>query len=283
MPERAAAGKIAPGPAPREDPDESHVESVQRTRVVLLGASNLTLAFPLVVARLRALFPGPLEVLAAIGHGRSYGKPSRVLFRELPGIAECGLWRALEAGPPRETFALLADFGNDIVYGSEVDEIAGWIERDLARLGMHGARTVVVRPPLTSVDRLSPLRFRVARSLIFPSHRIDLATVRDRVRELDGRLVAMARAREAAIVEQPGSWYGFDPIHIRKARRGEAWEAFLSAFGREPARGASKSLPRADRRALWGLRPERRRWMGREQTHRQPCAELLDGTTIALY
>jgi hypothetical protein len=31
------------------------------------------------------------------------------------------------------------------------------------------------------------------------------------------------------------------------------------------------------------MRPERRRWMGREETRHQPCARLMDGTVLSLY
>jgi hypothetical protein len=283
MPEPARAGKIARPWAARQDLHENPVETPPRSRVVLLGASNLTLAFSLVVSRLRAVLPGPLEVLAAIGHGRSYGRPSRVLFRQLPGIAECGLWRILDRGPKKETFALLADFGNDLMYGQDVDEIVGWIERILERLASQGARSALARLPLSSIERLTPLRFGIARGLLYPSHRIDLATVRERARALDERIVALAQAHGAALVEPRGDWYGLDPIHIRWSRRGEAWDELLSPLGMSAAPGTFLELDGAERRALRRVRPERRRWMGRQETHPQPCAVLLDGTTISVY
>lgn len=265
------------------------MESKPRTRVVLLGASNLTLAFPLVVGRLRACFPGPLEILAAIGHGRSYGQSSRVLSRELPGIDACGLWDALargDRGEPRETVALLTDLGNDVVYGSEVDAIAGWIDASLARLANVGARTAIVRMPLEVVEGIAPLRFRIARGIIFPGRTIDLATVQSRVRNLDERVLAIARARAASVVDQRGDWYGFDPIHIRRSRRAEAWKTLLAGLlpvERQGFDGLPGALPPADRARLRRARPQWRRLLGREQRRSQPSAELLDGTTIALY
>ncbi|MBK7493260.1 MAG: hypothetical protein IPI17_15905 [Nitrosomonas sp.] len=56
----------------------------------------------------------PGEVFAAAGHGRAYGVFSQVVRARLPGIAERGLWRelnAMESRPPM----LLTDIGNDIV------------------------------------------------------------------------------------------------------------------------------------------------------------------------
>ena len=122
------------------------------TRVVLIGASNLSLAFPDVLDAARALWGGPLEVLAAHGLGRSYGIPTRVLGRELPGILECGLWPALEALEPRPAVALLTDPGNDIAYQVPVERIAGWMRETVLRLERAGARIVVTRPPLASLE-----------------------------------------------------------------------------------------------------------------------------------
>ena len=60
-------------------------------RAVALGASNLTRGFRTVVSAARAAWGPEVQVLAALGHGRSYGAPSRVPFRTLPGILESGL------------------------------------------------------------------------------------------------------------------------------------------------------------------------------------------------
>ena len=85
---------------------------------MLLGASNLRLVLPVLIDDLRRAAGGPVEVLAACGHGRSYGRRSRLLFiRHLPGITRCGLWAALERRPPLPTIALLTDVGNDLVSG----------------------------------------------------------------------------------------------------------------------------------------------------------------------
>ena len=87
-------------------------------RVILLGASNVTLAFPLIVEGLRRSLPEPIELFAAHGHGRSYGLWSRVLMRRLPGIRECGLWESLatRSGEGRP-LALVTDVGNDLLFG----------------------------------------------------------------------------------------------------------------------------------------------------------------------
>ena len=150
------------------------------TRVVLLGASNIALSFPSIVRRLAGGLPGPLEIFAAFGHGRSYCTWSRVLFRGLPGIDRCGLWADLERGRGRinrrRTVALLTDIGNDLIYGSASDVI----ERRIDAVPDDGwPRTepelVITRLPLASIERLSALRFHCDQVGLLPQNAGQLA------------------------------------------------------------------------------------------------------------
>src|SRR5712671_2746547 len=112
-------------------------------RVVLLGASNLTRGISTVIETAWSLLGSPLEVLAALGHGRSYGLSSRILGRELPGIRQSGLWEALAAAPRAETAALVTDVGNDLLFGATVASILEWVSESLGRLAAVEARTVL--------------------------------------------------------------------------------------------------------------------------------------------
>ena len=77
-------------------------------RAVLLGASNVAISFPRLLSFLRETAGGPVEVLGAFGHGRSYGEESRLLWlRHLPGIVRSGLWPELARRQPLPTVALL--------------------------------------------------------------------------------------------------------------------------------------------------------------------------------
>ncbi len=104
-----------------------------RRRVVVLGASNVARGISVILGTAGRVWGQPLEVFAAYGRGRSYGRPSQVLRRELSGIVECGLWDALRTRDPVPTAALVTDIGNDLVYGRSVDEIGDWVDACLAR------------------------------------------------------------------------------------------------------------------------------------------------------
>src|SRR5216684_5160352 len=128
---------------------------VDVARVVALGASNLTRGFQTVVSTARAAWGPGVEVLAALGQGRSYGAQSRLLVRTLPGILECGLWRDLESRPQLPTRALVTDVGNDVLYGFSAEQILDWVAEALGRLCRLNADIVVTDLPLASIRRVS--------------------------------------------------------------------------------------------------------------------------------
>ncbi|MEA2602756.1 MAG: hypothetical protein QOF89_3748 [Acidobacteriota bacterium] len=250
-------------------------------RAILLGASNLRVGLPLVVDLLRRRAGGPVEVLAACGHGRSYGAWSRFLFvSSLPGIAGCGLWPALEERPPLPTLALLTDVGNDLVYGAEVSEIVRWVEVCLDRLARQECQVVLTLLPLARLERLSPREVRLAVSLLFPGRQAPWPALLERVRELDERLRRIGRERGALVVEPEASWYGIDPIHLRRSRRREVWERLTSLASVSPG-VAEAAEPARVRIPLLGA--EELRLAGRTLRTVQPAARLADGTTVALY
>jgi len=252
-------------------------------RVVLLGASNLTRAISTVVRLAQMTFDGPLELLAALGGGRSYGMTSRVLVRELPAISECGLWDALETAGGRPTSALVTDIGNDLFYGASPVEIVAWVELALDRLARHEARTVLTLLPADNAEAISAWRFRVMRGMMFRHCSLEFEEVKALVLELNERLRAVARGRGIHLVRQRAEWYGFDPIHIRMSQWPRAWREILSAWQTDSEKIFSpKSSPR---RWLYlrSLAPLERTILGRVRRAAQPAGRLSDGTTISFF
>lgn len=252
-------------------------------RVVLLGASNVTRGISSIVAAACRLWGGPLDVLAAFGHGRSYGERKAVLWRELPGIVECGLWEALDRRPPAPTAALITDVGNDLLYDVPVPQIVAWVETCVERLQRFGARIVLTPLPLRGIRGLARTKFVILRSVLFPGCRLTHAMVLQRAAELDRGLRTLAHDHGVRLVEHQAGWYGFDPIHIRWWRRPAAWHEMLSAWeysSQPPAEGPSSLRRYAYLRRV----PPAQRWLfGREQRKAQPAGVLPDGTTLAFY
>ncbi len=255
-------------------------------RIVLLGASNLTRGISTVIETAWSRWGSPLEVIAALGHGRSFGMRSRVLGRELPGIRECGLWEDIGALPAAPTAGLLTDVGNDLMYGAPVEQILAWVRECLDRLRAAGAaesRTVLTLLPVASVAELSEWRYWLLRSCTFPRCAASRDDILIAARELNAGLEQLAAERRLATVTPRAGWYGFDPIHIRLKHWRSAWGEILAAWCDDaaPSRTVRGSLTRW--LYLRSLPPLERRLFGRARRAAQPSGRLPDGTTIALY
>ncbi len=249
-------------------------------RAILLGASNLKVALPAVLDGIRERAAGPVDALVACGHGRSYGAWSRFLFvRRLPGIVGCGLWQALEGRPPLRTLALITDIGNDLVYGAEVGQIAAWIGTCLERLARRRAEILLTLLPMARLERLSLWEVRLATSILFPGRSAPWPELLQRARALDERLRRMGRDHGARLVEPAADWYGFDPIHLRRGVRQEAWNRVLSF---RPSGGAAgRPAPGRIRIPLLGAAEVR--LFGTTLRRPQPAVRPADGTAISLY
>jgi hypothetical protein len=179
-------------------PSVAAVASADIGRVIALGASNLTLGLPAVVASARAAWGPQVEILAAFGHGRSYGAHSRVAFRRLPSVLESGLWPALESCPRVATRGLVTDVGNDILYGFSAEQTLEWVEEAVRRLSRVTRDVVVTDLPLDRIRRLSNARFLAFRSVLVPSCRLSLTQVLDRAERVSEALRLSLRRRALA-------------------------------------------------------------------------------------
>ncbi|MGE3640206.1 MAG: hypothetical protein AB7G28_16755 [Pirellulales bacterium] len=236
-----------------------------------------------VVETAREIWREPVEIMAAIGHGRSYGRDSRVLGRKISGIFPSPLWKDLQTRAPLETVALVTDVGNDLGYQVRVDEIASWVDGCLAHLERARATTVITELPLARMERLSEREFLFFRTLFFPKARITFDELRADAYALNARLQELGERRKISVIPASGAWYGRDPIHLRRAVWREAWPTILSAWHeREPL----SIRPRASF-ARWAylrsLKPAERVVFGRAERTAQPSGMLRDGTTISLY
>ncbi len=256
---------------------------IPRRRIILLGASNVARGISVILGTAQRVWPEPLEVFAAFGRGRSYGRPSRVLRRELTGIVECGLWNAIQARAPLETAALLTDIGNDLVYERSVDEIGDWVDACLARCAALGAHSLVTRLPISNLEGLPEWKFRLVRKIFFPGCRIGLETIAERAKALDERVLQVASRWGARVISQQREWYGFDPIHITYRQMPRAWREILGHWSTDtaPLTAARRAIARGV--YLQAVFPERRKLFGIEQRARQPAGKLPGGSTLWFY
>jgi hypothetical protein len=256
-----------------------------RPIVVAIGASNLSRGLPRLVATVRGRC-GPADYLVAAGHGRSYGANSRVAWRRLPSILGSGLWRAIDrlepAASSRPLHAVVTDIGNDLLYGFSVEQTAGWVRECLIRLAERGCRIAVTALPLESVARAGPLRYRLLKKVYVPGCPLDLPDLQAAAGRLDEAVRAIAAAAGAAVIEQPGEWYGFDSIHVRRRRLAALWQAAIAAWG-FPERAESPRVTLGEWAGIGSRAAEVRSLAGRVRFTPQPVIRWPAGGTLSLY
>lgn len=245
-------------------------------RVVAIGASNLTRGFQTVVSTARTAWGPDVEVIAALGHGRSYGATSTFLVRTLPGILQSGLWTRLASAPMVPTRALVTDVGNDILYGYPAKDVLAWVDEAVTRLAGVSDDIVLTGLPMESIRRLSPAGFRAARSLLVPSSRLAHADVVAAAEEVHAGLERLAHARGLRFLALRPSWYRVDPIHILPSRWSSAWQEILGV-------SCPIERSRAEALRLYLMRPEVQSLCGVEQRRPQTGTRLTRGARVWLY
>jgi len=249
------------------------------TRVVALGASNLTRGFQTVVATARAEWGRDVELIAALGHGRSFGSESRVIARTIPGILQSGVWDHLERLPPAPTRAIISDVGNDILYGFSHTQILAWVEEVVDRLASFSDDIVLAGLPRVGAGDISNAKFLFFRSILFPRCRLSFAEVAGTAQRVNEGVATLAAARGLRFVPLKEAWYGVDPIHIRPSKWREAWQEIVCGDSR-PALGR---LSRSEALRLYLMRPQRQRVFGVEYGAEQHGFTLPAGGRIWLY
>jgi len=248
------------------------------TRVVALGASNLTRGLETVVSTARAAWGADVEVLGALGHGRSYGVESRLVVRTLPGILQSGLWNTLSELPPATTRGLVTDVGNDILYEFSAPTVLAWVEEAVDRLQGVTDDIIVTDLPLHTIRNLSNPAFLMFRSIFAPKCRLSLAQVIETAERVNEGLESIAQSRGLHFVKMEPQWYGLDPIHIRPGWWYPAWQQILG----------QQTAVRGD--ATWReglnlyLMPPERQWLfGIERTSPQTGYALPRGGKLWLF
>jgi hypothetical protein len=252
-------------------------------RVVLLGASNLVRSISTVVESVRLVWNEPVEIMAAMGHGRSYGQESSFLGRKISGIFPCALWHDLDSRPPLPTAALVTDVGNDLGYGVDAATIVSWVDGCLERLDRAGATTILTELPLERLGQVREWEFLFFRTLFFPRSRLTRAEMLGRAHALHDGLMAVAKRRKISVIPVSGAWYGIDPIHLRRKAWREAWPTILSAWRSGDDIAARPRTSFARWAYLRSLAPAEYRFWSWRRRARQPNGVLRDGTTISLY
>lgn len=254
-------------PSPQSSPSAPDFDLTDRT-VLVLGASNVSLAWSPIVNHALRLSKGRIKLLTAFGMGRAYvSSQSGFAAHRLPGILHCGIWRSLpEFATDATPRALLTDFGNDLLYGRSAEEISNGANECIHRLRAWQPKVdlVITRPPLESVQTLKPARFRLFRQLLFPFCRLSLQQVASAAGELTERLETLAQEQQLKLFHPQPDWFGFDPIHIRRNQRSVAIASMMNLWDLPPGPAEVSGRWRKPT-------PELRSVLGRQRHCQQPA------------
>jgi len=260
------------------------LEAIQpRQKIVLLGASNLARSFPIAVETAQAMFPGPLAMYVAKGHGRSYGKDSGFFGKKLSGIFSCGLWQDFYGDRSLPTTACVTDIGNDLAYEVPVNTILDSVCRCFDHLQTVDAKVVVSDLPIGVLREVGSSKYLLLRSLLFPQCRLSLREFLSRADHLSQRLREEAESRKIACFTVPNEWYGFDPIHFRRPFFRPWWQALFELSGGAACASRGHALPWLSRCYLQRLKPEREAWFGVVRHAPQPNGRFQNGSLFSLY
>jgi hypothetical protein len=193
------------------------------------------------------------------------------------------LWQELARSGPGRSAALVTDIGNDLLYDEPVARILSWVDECLDRLAAQGAQTVVTPLPVDNLQRLSRARFTLLRTILFPHCRLGLETCIERALALNEGVRRLARGRGVTLAEQRAEWYGFDPVHIRRARREAAWREVMGHWIGHESDLSGNRVTVGQAVYLRSRAPHQRRLLGLEQRRLQPSGHLASGTTVAIY
>lgn len=253
-------------------------------RIILLGASNLTLGLPRLVASLRAELPGIVEIVAAAGHGRSYIGWSYVVHRGLPGLRDCSLWESIEKRPPaKRTLAMFTDLGCDLFYGAKPQQIVDAVGECISRLRQISDKTIFVRPPLIPLSGVGTGRYVLVKNIFFPGPTIPWAIMKEYIHDVDTAVQQIAAASEICSVTPKAEWYGFDPIHIKTKFRDAAWSEIIESWELEPS--PNLSCPTlVEALHIWTRKAaEQSLWRVIRRQSAQPVIRWSDGSSLSLF
>lgn len=244
-------------------------ENACRT-VLVLGASNVSLAWSQIVSLALGSSTGRVDFVTAHGMGRAYASASSgFLFRHLPGILHSGLWDALPKFHPKQTASvLITDVGNDLLYGRRVSEVVEAAGECVSRIRRWNANAdiVVTAPPLDSVLKLKPIQFRVMKQLLFPSSPLKLPQVKQATQDLFDGIQALVADKNLKTYAPPDHCFGYDPIHVRRRYRREVFQSMLALWDQPLASQIQwKRFP--------SVVPECRTLLGRSRTRSQPTID----------
>jgi len=242
-------------------------------RVIVVGASNVALGIDALIPCCHDYWGSPLDFFLVGGHGRALRHGSHVLGRVLPPVLQCQIWEELPRQPAKPTAVLVTDIGNDLLYGASSEEVLEASKQLVARLTPLADRLVVTGLPLESVSRISPTWYYRFRRWAFPSSSLEYKQAIEGAQSIHRGLARFPAQFNCYLMMPMPSWYGLDPVHVKRRYYLDAWSRFLAPWNDFRTRESKTSRRQRTSRWRWWMRlkPAERRWRRRDWSAIQPC------------
>lgn len=270
-----------------------------RTRLIVLGASNVRRSLFLLLEMARGHLPGPIDFLIVAGHGRSYGAHNAVLGWSLPGISKSDWSRHWNRADTGARYAILTDVGNDLLFGNSSETLQRWVLESVQMIS-NADRFIVTGLPLDTASTIGPIHFFLFRKIFFPRSQVALRDILDRAKDLDRMLRQVSNNDSCGWLEPASEWYGWDPIHVRKKFLPLVWYRMLNSLLAQPdlgsevgssiaSPGAVSSMVRrvrlrwSEQFRLVFSKAKEQSWLWMDQSAMQPFIELSDGSSVSFY
>ena len=213
------------------------------TQILVLGASNVRRGWRPLLQVANDRLSDRFDAHLVMGHGRSLGSPTSFFGTRFTPLLRSVAWDYLERrrkidAPPVKVF--ITDIGNDVLYGESAQQIVAWVEESVQRASALADHVVVTRLPLFSIEQMTKWRYLVARTLIWPSSQVSYSQAVTAVREIDAAIADCNRPPHVRVVSPDRSWYGLDPVHVRRRSLRDAWATYLESWSNDA--GASSSM-----------------------------------------
>jgi hypothetical protein len=125
---------------------------------------------------------------------------------------------------------VITDIGNDLLYGFSTEQLATWLEEVIYRLHQQQFNIVITKLPVESIESVGPFRFRLLKTFFVPGCRQSLEEIKEQSRQVNDSIVHIAKKYQISVIEQPGSWYGLDAIHIRRSCLEDFWRRVVECW-----------------------------------------------------
>ena len=189
--------------------------SKRSTQFILLGASNLSIAKYGIQRYFRTRFTANYNsTLIASGPGRAYCVSGGIFVVNYPPLKNS---QAISLGREKssehsQTIALIADIGNDILYGVPAQKIIRDLDKLIQELSNFCSHVFALPIPCKKIEQLSHWKINLLKKILFPKSKLSPENIIASIHSINHYLSQLNNPRITLLKPMDDSM-GWDHIH----------------------------------------------------------------------